>query len=324
MARRKEREQSMDRERKMERLAAVARLYYQEDRTQNEIAGMFGISRPMVSKLLKEAKQLGVVTIRIAVPGEGPEEETEALLARFRVKYGLAGGALVKSGDGDVAANQAVAQAGIAFLEGLAGNGHRRFGIGWGHIVGELVSQIEKRSQPVQLGESVCPLIGNGGAGLKNYHSNELVRVIGEHSQAEPEFLYTPAYMTSEQDLMRTMDLENYQEILASWRRLEVALVNIGNFPSVPDFASKARYGEMLVQERAAARILNYFVGEDGHVLRSDTDYAVQIPLDLLKRVPHVVGICSANTNPRALDAALRTVYIRHLIAPERVAAQLL
>ena len=61
----------MDKIQKLERLAAVARLYYEEDRNQSEIAGMFGISRPMVSKLLKEAKELGVVTIRIAVPGNG-------------------------------------------------------------------------------------------------------------------------------------------------------------------------------------------------------------------------------------------------------------
>lgn len=41
----------MDKIQKLERLAAVARLYYEEDRNQSEIAGMFGISRPMVSKI---------------------------------------------------------------------------------------------------------------------------------------------------------------------------------------------------------------------------------------------------------------------------------
>ena len=39
----------------------VARLYYEKDRTQNEIAEIYGISRPMVSKLLKEAKEEGIV-----------------------------------------------------------------------------------------------------------------------------------------------------------------------------------------------------------------------------------------------------------------------
>lgn len=36
------------------------------------------------------------------------------------------------------------------------------------------------------IGGHICPLIGNGGVGLKNYHSNELGRVIAEHSEAEP------------------------------------------------------------------------------------------------------------------------------------------
>ena len=115
----------MDKIQKLERLAAVARLYYEEDRNQSEIAGMFGISRPMVSKLLKEAKELGVVTIRIAVPGNGAPGETEDVLSRLRQRYGLLGGELVQDRGGDVATNQAVAEAGIAFLERLAGNGRK-------------------------------------------------------------------------------------------------------------------------------------------------------------------------------------------------------
>ena len=38
------------------------------DRTQSEIADRYGISRPMVSKLLKEARDRGIVTIRINAP----------------------------------------------------------------------------------------------------------------------------------------------------------------------------------------------------------------------------------------------------------------
>ena len=52
-----------DRDSRIERLVDVARLYYEKDRTQNEIAGIYGISRPMVSKLLKEAKEEGIVTV---------------------------------------------------------------------------------------------------------------------------------------------------------------------------------------------------------------------------------------------------------------------
>ena len=167
--------------------------------------------------------------------------------------------------------------------------------------------------------KTICPLIGNGGVGLKNYHSNELVRVIAEHSGAAPEFLYSPAYVLSEQELNLTKELDNYRLVYEAWRKLDVALVNIGNFPSVPDFASEARYGDVLVKQKAVGRILNYFVNREGRVLYSDTDYAIQIPLELLRRTKHVVGICSANISQTALRGVLRTGLVNYLIAPVRV-----
>ena len=57
-------------DKKTERLVNVARMYYEQDRTQSEIADQYGISRPMVSKLLKEARDKGIVTIRISAPQE--------------------------------------------------------------------------------------------------------------------------------------------------------------------------------------------------------------------------------------------------------------
>ena len=62
---------SADSDRKVERLVEVARMYYEQDRTQSEIAAHYGISRPMVSKLLKTARDTGIVTIRIQAPRYG-------------------------------------------------------------------------------------------------------------------------------------------------------------------------------------------------------------------------------------------------------------
>ena len=52
-------------EKKIERMVNVARLYYEENMTKNEIAKKLGISRPLVSILLTEARACGVVTITI-------------------------------------------------------------------------------------------------------------------------------------------------------------------------------------------------------------------------------------------------------------------
>ena len=71
-------------------------------------------------------------------------------------------------------------------------------------------------------------------------------------------------------------------------------------------------------------RILNYFMDSQGHIIRSDTDYAIQIPLELLSGTRHVVGICSANTSPKAFRGALKTGYLKHFIAPEHVVREAL
>ncbi len=52
-------------EKKIERMVNVARLYYEQNMTQNEIAKELGISRPLVSILLTEARTCGIVTITI-------------------------------------------------------------------------------------------------------------------------------------------------------------------------------------------------------------------------------------------------------------------
>ena len=311
---------SADGDRKVERLVEVARMYYEQDRTQSEIAAHYGISRPMVSKLLKTARDTGIVTIRIQAP-QIRESGQASLMELVGRKFGVYGGLVIPDGCGDHATNAAVAEAAIRFLEGL---GEDHLGIGWGHIIGDVVKCMEQKNRLVPLCTSVCPLIGNGGVGLKNYHSNELVRSIAEHSGAQPRFIYSPACVLSEQELKLTRELDSYHEIYHVWEKLDVALVNIGNFPSVPDFASEARYGDLLIRQKAVGRILNYFMDSQGHIIRSDTDYAIQIPLELLTRTRHVVGICSANTSPKAFRAALKTGYLKHFIAPEHVVREAL
>lgn len=300
---------------KLERLADVARLYYEQDRTQNEIAGMYHISRPMVSRLLKEARDCGIVTIKIQVPVE-KDCSSKTLMERLSREFGILGGVSVKDGPNDYTTNAGIAKAAVGYIRDLK---PESLGLGWGHIIGDTVAYIEQQETDIPVKGTVCPLIGNGGVGLKNYHSNELVRVVAEHSQAQPKFLYSPACVMSEQEQKLMRELDNYRVVYKVWEELDTALVNIGNFPSVPDFASEARFGDLLIKRKAVGRILNYFIDAEGHVIHADTDYAIQIPLELLSRVRHVVGICSANTSAKALRGALRSGYLNHLLAPEHV-----
>ena len=73
-------------DKKVERMLTVARMYYEQGKTQNEIASAIGVSRPLVSVLLTEARECGIVTITVNDIRVTAELLTERLRARFGVE----------------------------------------------------------------------------------------------------------------------------------------------------------------------------------------------------------------------------------------------
>ncbi len=302
---------------RMERLTAVAQLYYEQDKTQNDIAKLLGVSRPLVSRMLKDAKELGIVEIRIHAPtlGESP------LLTQAKNRFGLQGGILVGDSGDQGFINQALAEAAISYIQQLGGG---RLGIGWGHVIGVLVSLLEGAPPYRGSVRDVCPLVGNSGISIRNYHSNENVRIIAQQVQAQPHYLYTPAFAENKQELELLSKTEHYRAVYREWEHLNIALVNIGNYPSTPDFASVARYGKKLAEEHAVGRIIAHHFNLEGKIIQSETDYAIQIPVPVLAGCKNVVGICSANVSAKALTGALGTGLVTHLIAKESLLREVL
>ena len=64
-------------------LARIAALYYDEEKSQDAIGKELGLSRVKVYRLLKEAKEAGVVQVLIHWPIERNAELEQALVQRF-------------------------------------------------------------------------------------------------------------------------------------------------------------------------------------------------------------------------------------------------
>lgn len=302
---------------KLQRLAEIARLYYEQNKTQNEIAKQMGVSRPLISRMLQESRTLGIVEIHIHQPGAG----NHLLLNRAKNRFSLSGGALVPQTTDDSMLNQSIAFAAIQYLQTLHA---AHLGIGWGQMIGVMASMLESQPPMPSAPGHVCPLVGNSGISIRSYHSNENVRMIAQQLQAEPHYLYTPAFCETQQELELVRQTEHFQAVAREWELLDAALVNIGEYPSTPDFASYARFGDKLTREHAVGRIVAYYCNPRGEIICSNTDYAVQIPLPLLARCPHVVGICGANISAQALLAALNTGLITDIIACEGIIREIL
>jgi DNA-binding transcriptional regulator LsrR (DeoR family) len=302
---------------KQKKLAYVARKYYIEDQKQSDIARDLGVSRPLISRMLSEARELGLVEITIHEPGA----REARLLERLRLSSSIRGGVLVEEGESSDATNRLLSQGAMELLRQL---GVRRLGVGWGYLIGQLVSWLEKNPQYNSTVTDICPLVGNASIPARNYQSNENVRLMAQQLGAAPHFLYLPALPDSLEEKQVLCSTEVYRQIYQQWEALDTALVNIGDYPSSPDFASLVRYGSLLQQQRACGRMLIYYFNEEGCVIPSEQDFAIQIPIDLLKRCPNIIGVCSANTSAKALGGALKSGLFTHIAARSELIRTLL
>ena len=191
---------------KQKKLAYVAQKYYIEDQKQSDIARDLGVSRPLISRMLSEARELGIVEITIHEPGA----REARLLERLQLSSSIRGGILVEDGANDDATNRLLSQGAVELLRRL---GVRRLGVGWGYLIGQLVSWLEENPQPSSTITDICPLVGNASIPARNYQSNENVRLMAQQMGAAPHFLYLPALPDSLEEKQVLCSTEVYRQI---------------------------------------------------------------------------------------------------------------
>lgn len=70
----------------MRLVVRVARMYYEWDMKQAAIARQLGLSQPTVSRLLQQAKDMGIIRISVSVPQGVYTELEERLVKQFRLR----------------------------------------------------------------------------------------------------------------------------------------------------------------------------------------------------------------------------------------------
>jgi DNA-binding transcriptional regulator LsrR (DeoR family) len=80
-------------------IVKVARMYYEQEMSQDQIARALLTSRSNISRILTVAKKKGIVEIRIAETIKRETELEEMLIARFNLRAALV--ATVPSGSSD-------------------------------------------------------------------------------------------------------------------------------------------------------------------------------------------------------------------------------
>lgn len=302
---------------RIKKLAEVASMYYLDDMNQGAIAEKIHVSRSVVSRMLAEAKRLGIVEVNIH---SNPKKDMVAM-NKLRYLYGIEGGYFAPDGLNDVVVDRAIAEGTINYIKELGGRG---LGIGLGTVMGNMLTLMEECEPEESTYETVCSLIGNFSFSSKKYHANGMVRKYAKYFQAEPVLLHSRSFANSREELEKIKDTVSYNRILNIWEEIDTMVVNIGNYPAESDFAMALQLGLELDEKNAAGRILAYYYDENGKILKLENTYAVQVLLKQIIGCKNVIGVCASNISAKAVKGALSTGLLNHIVMRESLLEEIL
>lgn len=304
-------------------LAKVAYLYYECDYTQAQIAKELNIYRTTISRMLKQARNEGIVEIRI----NNFDSDLFDLEQQLQKRFGL-NRAIVIATEPHAThqrKEQLLSIEAALYLKQII-KPHNIVGFAWGSILSGMVGQIQN---PIQTDATFVPLVGGPSPTNSQYHVNGIVydaaRVFGGHS------LFVDAAAVQESKYVRDsiMTSQYFHEIQNSWDKLDIALLGIGG----PLTNSSSRWRDLLTAEdydllkdrQAIGDCCCTFFDKDGKILTGDLlNRTIAIPLTQLKNVPNTIAIARSLTKAPSILALLKMGILTTLITDAETAQRIL
>ncbi len=300
-------------------LAQVALWYYEQGLTQADIAKRINKSRSMVSRMLDQAREVGLVEVKVHYPLRNDPE----LERRLCVEFGLATAHVLAEPPDDYS----------VLLKRLGELGARCLleavhagvviGLSWGTAVHAVVSAMPNTPVPES---TVVQLIGAVGHGDPLVDGAELGRWLAQKLHASFRFLSAPLLVQDEAVAAALRRDRSIEDTLALAARADVAVIGIGS--PQPEQSSLLRAGylgraelESLIANGVVGDIVAHQFDENGNWLDiSANRRAISLDADSLRRIPNVIAVSGGEAKARAILAGLRGHYCTCLVTDARAA----
>src|ERR1700730_9521350 len=290
---------------------AAARLYYQDELSQQQIADRLGISRTTVSRLLQMARDNHIVRIQVVEPTDVVTLSDE-LAQTLRLRRVVVVEASASRGSSTGGTTEHLIEPALRELAALHATRRTLVGVSWGKAVHR------SSSAPAQIdltGVELIPVIVGMDETDPRFQTNEIVRLLAQHTNANVNFLHLPARVSPE---LRMTLLEDsaIAARLAMWDRLDVALVGIGSIkPYEIDAGPTLLRLEREHLPRAVGDIASrYFTLEGDPVIAPEEDSILGITRAQLKRTPSVIAVGAGQAKVEAIVGAARARMINILV----------
>lgn len=306
------------------RLAEIARAYYFEQHTQAEIARSLGISRSQVSRYLREARDLGIVQIRITSPDTHQSKLGALLLERYpRLEKVIIAPYF---GDTPEATRTIIGRYTANFMSKLI-KPDQTLTLGCGRTLLATVQALPKQSVP---GVSLVQAMGNLGHEAYEIDYNEITREAALAMGTRPTYVSAPAILGAGSglaiDFLKTNPIVDQALSLA--RSADIVLVGLGSMESDLVYT---RFGLIQPEElqdlsgRAVGDICGRFFNINGVPQESRFDERIiGIELENIRNATYSIGAAGGWDKVAPLLGAVRGRLINVLVTDEQTLTSIL
>lgn len=285
-------------------------LYYADQLTQSEIAKRLDVSRATIVNLLQEARERGIVSIRISPQAFGRTAVARALMEKFS----LDGAFVIPNGD-EATLVQRLGDAGARVLAEQIEDGDI-IGVAWGRTVLSVANQISL-TKPVR--DLTVIQVSGSSTGEPEFSPELCTSLLSNRIDARCVNLLAPAVLSTRElkaMLLAEPVLKKQFELIHSTNRILFGVGDIGprSTVRVSGLASRAEI-DTYVAQGATAVIIGRFIDIHGLPIGGDhDDRMVGITLDELKQVPSRICVAGGPTKIAAITATLEAGYASHFV----------
>lgn len=303
-------------------LADVAEMYYIDRMNQWEIADRIGVTRSMVSRMITEARDLGLVKIQI----ERPFNLNYELSQLMKTKYNLLQAAIVEVPAGEPLLVN-LGRIGARLLEKRI-QANAIIGTSWGTAISATVSEM---NPPYPLpGIKIVQLLGAMGARVKEYDGISIVRRLEQKLNAEGVYLNAPFLVDSNETAAALYKARSIQETVHYGNQANVALLGVGSTRAdvspytLAGYISESDLNQ--VQEHGAVGdICGIFFTQDGSVAFPEFQKRIMgLSIDSLLRIPSRIAVAGGASKVKPILGALRGGLINILVTDTSTAQAIL
>lgn len=288
-----------------ELLAEVVSLYYNDALDQKQIAEQIGLSRSTVSRMIGEARELGIVEIRINAPLPTDEAMQAATLARYGVREAL----ILDASNIHGSVSQRVGGLAARYLGSVMAD-DTTIAISWGSALAAVAEALPFAPHPEA---RIVQMIGAVGSRQPTIDGAELARNMANKFGGSYLSLNAPLVVDDPEVAAMLLRQGSLASVLDAAAEATIALTGLGS--NDPEISSLLRAGFATPAELGAAAsagivgdVAGHMLNQSGELVSTDLSRRM-LHLDeaRLRAIPTVIAVASGPAKAPIIHAALRS-----------------